>query len=317
MRATQFGAGSPGVEDARYTFFFGPFRLLSDIDITPLRQVTGSGRLSVSVKLASVPAIIPGAAVFDEFCQVAPDAYLLDMPGVARFLVEDGNRVRVQLAPDAPSADVCSFLLGSIFGALCHQNGLLPLHASAVEHDGAVTAFLGHSGAGKSTMAACLLARGRRIVSDDICLLEDGPGGMGVVPVAGWVKLWRQSLDHLGEQPDERNRVFAADDKFRLYLDPITSGRPTLKNVVLLARAENAGDGPRLEPLATVEVLGAMMELTYLAYVVELTGGHAALFQRCARALTHAKGYRLILPWGLERMDGVLDLLDRELFRAN
>ena len=315
MRATQFGAGSPGAEDARYTFFFGPFRLLSDLDIAPLRLVTGSGRLSVSVKLAAVPESIPGAAVFDEFCQVAPDAYLLDMPGVARFLVEGGNLVRVQLAADAPLADVCSFLLGSVFGALCHQNGLLPLHASAVEQDGAVTAFLGDSGAGKSTMAACLQARGRRIVSDDICLLEDGPDGMGVVPVAGWVKLWRQSLDHLGEQPDERNRVFTADDKFRLYLDPVMCGRPTLKNIIVLARGES--DSPRLEPLATVETLAAMMELTYLAYVVELTGGHAALFQRCARALSQAKGYRLILPWGLVHMDGVLDLLDRELFRAS
>ena len=193
----------------------------------------------------------------------------------------------------------------------------MPLHASAVEQDGAVTAFLGDSGAGKSTMAACLQARGRRIVSDDICLLEDEQekeeDGLRVVPVAGWVKLWRKSLDHLGEQPQESNRVFVAEDKFRLYLDHATLDRPRLRNIVLLERGV-AGEPARLEPLPTVETIAAMMQKTYLAYVVELTNGHAKLFQQCAHALADARGFRLVVPWGLENMDDVLNLLDQRLF---
>ena len=302
------------------TYFFGPFRIVSELEIPPLRDVTGPGRLTVEMRLGAVAPELAGAAVFDEFCQVAATAYLLDIPGVARFLVEDGSRVRVDLAAGAPLADVCSFLLGSVFGALCHQNGLLPLHASAVEHEGEVTAFLGHSGAGKSTLAACLQARGRRVLSDDICLLEEGADGMGVTPVAGWIKLWRQSLDHLGERPDERNRVFVGDDKYRLYLDQgLRPGGPLkLSNVVLLTRAENDVQkpmlAPKLEPLPAVETLSAMMQMTYLAYVVELTNGQARMFRGCAQALREAKGYRLAAPWGLERMDAVLDLLDEKLF---
>ncbi len=303
---------------APHTFFFGPFRLLSELDIPPLHKLTGSGRLPVSIRLADVPPHLPGAKVFDEFCQVAPHSYLLDMPGVARFLVRNGNEVQVQLAPNAPLANVCSFLLGSVFGALCHQNGLLPLHAGAVERNGEVTAFLGDSGAGKSTLVACLQARGHRIVADDICLLEDTPEGMTVIPVAGWLKLWRQSLDHLGQQPDERNRVFVANDKYRLYLDPVTAGPTRLKNIVLLSRAhasaEDPAAAPRLEPLAPVEALAAMMEKTYLAYVVELNGTQSALFQTCARVLSQAQAYRLTAPWGLDHLDAVLNLLEAHLF---
>ena len=309
-----YGAKPASVEPNRHTYFFGPFRLVSDLVISPLEQVRGSGRIPVSVELGPVPETIPGAEVLDRCCQVAPSAYLLDMPGIARFLVDDGSRVRGDLADGAPLADVCSFLLGSIFGALCHQNHLLPLHASAVETGGRVTAFLGNSGAGKSTLAACLKARGRRIVSDDICLLEDGADGLQVVPVAGWVKLWRQSLAHLGEQAEERNRVFVADDKYRLYVPADGPDRPVLANVVVLARGE-AGEQARIEPLPAVEAIAALMEMTYLAYVVELTGQREALFHRCARVMRGAKAYRLTVPWGLKQMDAVLDLLQAQLLQ--
>ena len=300
-------------QEFAYTYFFGPFRYRSQLEIPPLAQGSGSGDLEVTVELGDVGTQLAGAAVFDRFCQVAPAAYLLDIPGVARFLVEDGRRVRVQLADAAPMPDVCTYLLGSVFGALCHQNGLLPLHASSIERGGKVTAFLGESGAGKSTLAACLQARGYRIFSDDICLLEDGTSGPQVIPVAGWIKLWRRSLDHLGEQPDERNRVFAEEDKYRVYLDPVSLERPKLLNIVLLERAVEPRAVPRLQPLSSVETIGAMMRMTYLAYVVELNHDEARLFQRCAQIVSEAKGFRLIAPWGLDHMNAVLDLLQTGL----
>ena len=45
-------------------------------------------------------------------------------------------------APGASSRNVRVFLLGSAFGALLHQRGLLPLHANAVEVDGRAVATL-------------------------------------------------------------------------------------------------------------------------------------------------------------------------------
>ena len=304
-------AGRP---EKLHEFHFGPFQFHSEMDIPPLHAAKGTGSIPVLIELGAVPKELSGAAVLDRFCQVALNAYLLDVPGVARFLVERGNKVRVQLALDAPMVDVCSFLLGSVFGALCHQNGLLPLHASAVEQGSEVTAFLGESGAGKSTMAACLRKRGHRIAADDICLLQDTADGMRVVPVAGWLKLWRESMDYLGSPPDEENRVFVAEDKYRLYLEPPPSSPAKLQNVIVLLRAKDAQEQARLEPMATVETLAAMMQMTYLAYVAELTGTQARLFQQCARALIGVRGFRLIVPWGWENVDAVLDLLEKQLF---
>jgi hypothetical protein len=292
---------------------YGPFRLESEIEIPELEGFAGSGHLAVRVVAGMVPDEIEGAVAYGRLCLIADSEYLLKIPGVARFHVQNGASVRVQLAPNAPAADVSTYLLGSVFGALCHQNGLLPLHASSVRSGASVTAFLGDSGAGKSTLAACLQGRGHAIVSDDICVLEDDAGAMRVTPVAGWLKLWRASLNHLGETPDERDRVYSADDKYRLYLETHAGDRLALRNLVFLTKATGAATTARLEALSTAETLAGMMQLTYLGYITELTGSHGRVFRQCARALAGAKGYRLTVPWGFAEMDGVLDLLEREL----
>jgi hypothetical protein len=301
-----------------HSYEYGPFLFESQIAIPELKGVRGVGDpIVVNIRLGQVPDEIDGAAPYGKLCRVAKSAYLLKIPQVARFLVQNGVDVTVQLEDDAPPADVSTYLLGSVFGALCHQNGLLPLHASAVRtHDG-VTAFLGDSGAGKSTLAACLQGRGYGIVSDDICTLEEDADstGMRVIPVAGWLKLWRTSLNHLGETPDERNRVYSADDKYRLYLEAHAGERPVLRNLVFLEKAAQTGVEPNLEPLSTAETIGLMMKLTYLGYITELTGSHARVFRQCGRVLAQAKGYRLTMPWGFAEMEKVLQLVERELLR--
>lgn len=296
---------------AKYTYEFGPFQLKSEIEIPELAGFGGSAHLPVSVRLGQVPGGIEGGVPYGSECEVSASEYLLKIPHVGYFHVKDGASVLVDRAPDSPDPDVSTFLLGSVFGALCHQNGLLPLHASSVRSGAGVTAFLGDSGAGKSTLAACLQDRGYAIVSDDICVLEDRAGEMRVIPVAGWLKLWRASLSHLGETPDENHRVYSEDDKYRLYLRTRAGDRPALANLVFLTRA--VGGEPRLEALSTAETLAGMMQLTYLGYITELTGSHARVFRQCARVLAGAKGYRLVVPWGFEGMDGVLDLLERNL----
>jgi hypothetical protein len=304
-----------------HIFYFGPFRFESEIDIPELHTSRGSGERSVTIRLGGIPAVIEGAIACDRFCQLNATEYLLDIPGTARYYVRNGSDVRVDIAPGAPIANVSTYLLGSVFGVLCHQNGLLPLHASAVESRGAVIAFLGDSGAGKSTLAACLQRRGHRIVSDDICLLESAASNtMRVVPVAGWLKLWHESLQHLGETPDEQNRVFSTDDKYRLFLEPSESpsSEPQasrLTRVVFLDKNSdpNSGAPPTLEPLTTPDAIAALMDMTYAAYVPGLTGQQSRVFRQCARVFEHARAYRLTVPWGLDRIDAVLDLLEREI----
>ncbi len=280
---------------------------MSELEIVELRGLRGTGRIQVRIELGQIAGKIPATRDYDEMCSVGPQDYLLNIPEVARFHALGGSTVRVDLVPGAARPDVSAFLLGSVFGALCHQNGLLPLHASSVTAGGGVVAFLGESGAGKSTLAACMQARGYRIFSDDICLLEEAAGEMRAVPVAGWLKLWRQSLEHLAIDPKQGARVFAKEDKFRMSVDGAEMNALPLRTLVFLARAE--GGEPRLVPMAAAETLARMMELTYLAYIPAMNGEERRLFAQCGQALRQARAYRLEMPWALERMDEVLDTL--------
>ena len=314
---------------APHVFHFGPFRFESQIDIPELRATRSSSFTPrpVTIRLGGVPPSISGATPFDIHCQLTASEYLLDIPGTARYYVRDGNHVSVDFVPGTPIANITTYLLGSVFGALCHQNGLLPLHASAVESNGGVIAFLGDSGAGKSTLAACLQRRGHPIVADDICLIEPADtttGPLRVIPVAGWLKLWNRSLEHLGETPEEQHRVFSTDDKFRLYLPPTEASRETsarhLTRVVFLEKSA-AGDPasppqPTLQPVDTPTAIAGLMDMTYAPYVLALTGQDARAFRQCARVFQHAQAYRLTVPWSLDRIDSVLDLLERDLFPA-
>jgi hypothetical protein len=310
---------------APHVYFFGPFRFDSEIAIPELHNLPAASIAprTVRIRLGGVPPVLDLARSYGNFAQVAPAEYLLDVPGTARYYVHYGNEVRLEIEPGTPIADVSTYLLGSVFGALCHQNGLLPLHASAVEHNGGVIAFLGASGAGKSTLAACLHRRGHPIVADDICLLEPADtltGPLRVIPVAGWLKLWNQSLEHLGETPEEQHRVFSTDDKFRLYLPPTeasneTSARHLIRVVFLEKSAADASPAqPTLQPLDLPTAIAGLMDMTYAPYVLALTGQDARAFRQCARVFQHAQAYRLTVPWDLNRIDSVLDLLEREVF---
>jgi hypothetical protein len=85
---------------------------------------------------------------------------LLDVNKVARYRIDDGRRITVEPYPTGSERHIRLYLLGSALGALLHQRRLLPLHANAMDFGGRAVAFMGASGAGKSTMAAWFHDRG-------------------------------------------------------------------------------------------------------------------------------------------------------------
>jgi len=307
-------APNTGGLNAPHTFLFGPFRFESELDIPELRQTAGAATRTVRISLGPVPPSIEGAVQAGRYTQFTNTEYLLNIPGTARYYARNGAEVRIEVESGAHIADITTYLLGSIFGALCYQNGYLPLHASAVEFAGGVAAFLGDSGAGKSTLAACLNRRGHDIVSDDICLLDPSDSDVPrVIPVTGWLKLWNRSLEHLGEEPQPEHRVHSAEDKYRVYLRSSDPSPRALRYLVFLDRTDEPGAQPGLQPLALTEAVAALMDMAYALYIPVLTSQQPRLFRECASVFRYAQAYRLTRPWSLERTDDVLDLLEREL----
>ncbi len=301
-------------------YLLGEITLFSEIVLPelPLIQHDRATPHPVTIRLGNVPNHLPGAVEIDPDCFATPSRYFLRIRGIGRYLVTNGQKVVVDPDRGALPLDVRAYLLGTIFTVLCQQRGLLPLHASAVSSNPVdrrhgAAAFLGRSGQGKSSLAAHLARRGFRVLADDVCLVDPTvPNKAMVIPTAPWLKLWRDSLHHLGEQADDLQRVFSEDDKYRF---PVAAGLAPepIRKLVFLENTEDPSTIPRIEDVSAIEAIPSLMNLTHQAYLSEATGQRQKSFLLCSRVSSQAKAYRLIRPWGLTHLKSTLDTLERFL----
>ena len=98
--------------------------------------------------------------------------------GVGEFLVSaDGRRIVCRQAADADESFQV-YLLGQALAVALVQQQFEPLHATVVVADGRAIAFLGQPAFGKSTLAACFLEAGHRLLTDDLLVLSGVDRGL-------------------------------------------------------------------------------------------------------------------------------------------
>src|SRR6516225_9135121 len=126
------------------------FRIVSDLPLHGLTRWDGDfqatdeiaiRRASIPESLSRVDSVFPGG-------QCNNNELLLNIPKVARYLLRDGKEILVDQANASSHEDVCSFLLGTVFGVLSYQHGMMPLHASAIDIADGCVALMGESGSG-------------------------------------------------------------------------------------------------------------------------------------------------------------------------
>jgi hypothetical protein len=122
---------------------------------------------------------------------------IVRIPGAATFSIEGGERIRVELEPNAPAGIVQMWQNGTVAALLLGQQGLFALHASVVDIHGVAVAVAGQRGAGKSTTALRLAQRGHELVTDDVSPLEIGVRPT-VHPFARPIHVFEQTAARLG-----------------------------------------------------------------------------------------------------------------------
>lgn len=139
------------------------------------------------------------------------------VPQIGSFRVSNGSRIIVAPAQGVAPREFRPWLIGSAWGSLCYQRGLLLVHASAVMVNDEAVLFCAPAKGGKSTMAAQLNGRGYALVSDDLCHLEIPADGAPLVhPAAPRLKLWSDALQQLGWNAENAEPDPARAGKFHL-----------------------------------------------------------------------------------------------------
>lgn len=124
------------------------------------------------VSYGPVPERLFGEPLQEMSWQMQGGSFLLRAEGDYYFLYRPGDGVTVHRGAGADASEESLWLNGSVYAAIASMNGLLPIHASAVAHDGAVFAFTGPGGSGKSTLAAALGRYGLPMFCDDTLVLD-------------------------------------------------------------------------------------------------------------------------------------------------
>lgn len=238
---------------------------------------------------------------------------VLTVENIARFEIVGGRRIVVDRAAGAPMADVRLYLLGSAFGALLHQRGLLPLHANAIQIGPGAAAFMGRSGAGKSSMAAAFMDRGFTLLADDVCVVTSDDGAPPMAqPGLPRLRLWRDAVEASGRSPDDLEIAFAGHEK---YVVPTHSkqaaGAVPLSRVYLLGELPAGETGQRIRRLSGIEAMAAIMANIYRGHYLKLLGGSERNYRQCLQLVHTVPVFSVQRQWGYDVMDEQIRAIER------
>ena len=201
-----------------------------------------------SVRRGAVPRSLGKIEPGEMQTTLQGDEFLFNAEQGIWFYYRRGEAVTLDCKADADPRDIDLWLNGTVYAAVATMNGLFPLHASAVAHQGRVHAFTGPGGAGKSTLVAALGRSGFAHFCDDTLLLDiSGDGPPLCLPGHKRLKLWPEGVALAGVEPGELvashyPKHFA--DSERVVAEPLP-----LAEVAVLAHGEIAA----FEPLSVGE----------------------------------------------------------------
>jgi hypothetical protein len=158
----------------------------------------GPALASVACREVDRDALRAAGAPVDEPCddwflhrRLADGGDYLRWSGLFEFVVApDGTRVEARPLEGAIEESFRTYLLGQVLSFALLRQGIEPLHATAVVSPAGAVAFLGDTGAGKSTLAAAFLATGGRLLTDDLLVTARRGGGYAAFPGPMRLKLY-------------------------------------------------------------------------------------------------------------------------------
>lgn len=255
--------------------------------------------------------------------QHSAECSLFRREDLADFEIRGGRQIRVWPAAGATQKDIEIFLFGPAWATLCHQRGMLPLHASAIVTGKGITAFAGHSGAGKSTTAALLNSLGYELIADDILPVSfDQHSIPGAWPYLRRLKLHRDPIIQLALTP--AGIVSETLDKDKYFVCPKRTSYDKWRRLdrLYLLEHELTDLHVPIERITGVDAVRALVDQTYHYSFIRGTrrfGDHLAF---CTRLASNIPIYRLNQPPGkklgsliCEHLEGVCD--DRSLNLLN
>lgn len=282
---------------ASYDYMLCGWRARSEVPLTSVPVAACGNGSSIDIRIQLAVGHSPIRETMSSVFEHSAKRSLIRIYGVADFEISDGCNIRVWPAADATQKDVEIFLCGPAWATLCHQRGMLPLHASGIVVGEGIAAFAGHSGAGKSTTAATLSALDYELVADDILPISLNQDSLpGAAPFLRRLKLKGETISELGFMPTES--VSERLDKEKQFVYPKLAADDTWRTLERLYLLEVDPTEPRtsIEQLTGADAVRALVDQTYHFSFILNAGSFRDHLALCAQIASKIPVYRLRRP---------------------
>lgn len=218
------------------------------------------------------------------------------VPEVGTYEIRNGNKITVKPDNDARSHDVSLFVLGSAFGFLMHQKKVYPLHGSTVDLGNRCITLVGHSGAGKSSLASGFVEKGYKLLTDDVSRIEYIDNDHYVHPSYPSQKIWKDGIDQLALEYDCEHRVLRQLDKFYINSrERFSEIRKPLVGIIEIMPSDV--QSPIVIHLEKPAVLNTLITHSYLQEVIGGKTDVGAHLRFCSRLCECVPVYRILRPY--------------------
>lgn len=207
-----------------HTYFAYGLCISSEIPLLEFPPHHGSA--NVFVRYVPEPTGRPVPAERDYDVEIDQGRARFWFRDAGEFLVLDGRSILVHPAPGADEGLLRLYIEGMIMAMLLYQRGASVLHASVVKIGARAVAFAGHVGAGKSSLAAAMHARGHAVISDDNAAVHIAGGRAVVNPAYPYVKLFPAIAELLGFGNDDVRALHESQKKIAGIVRGGFSSRP-------------------------------------------------------------------------------------------
>ncbi len=146
-------------------------RINSEIEL-PLLDISSSTSADVEISVDNSLALPSEYKGSNFFTKTTLDSVFYFKKNIGLFFIKKDS---IKIKPDCNEfdADFSRVMLGLPFGYLLMLNSKLTLHASAVMKNNKGIIFMGKSGMGKSTIAYDLLLKNFKLITEDICAIDN------------------------------------------------------------------------------------------------------------------------------------------------
>lgn len=281
----------------RYRLF--GLQIDSDLQLPELLEGDRDVPPDVTVELGPIPV----AGEFEDGLHPVDGGSLLVIDDVARYFVEEGNRLVVDPVAGVSERNIRLYLLGSVAGLLAHKRGFLPLHANAIEIEGKIVAFMGESGAGKSTLAAWFTGHGFALLADDIAVVDFAGEAPHVLPGLARLRLWDAVIEATGRDPVDFALSFEGDPSYGKRDVMVNTAAAAVEPRKLGLLVELTREGPLFEPLLGARAAEAVISHTYRGAFVKALNAAQEHWAMCMRLIHAVPVYRACVRFDLNRLD--------------